>query len=110
MHVSQLKAPSIQLFDSAFSAFARGSLMSKPNGQVAVARSIAKRRIKHFDRRTSQNHMDRIQHVCSRGTRLMDALNQNYGLHLWPIPPVILLNSLAFGKFVTNATSFSWEQ
>ncbi|MDG1451044.1 MAG: Hint domain-containing protein [Ascidiaceihabitans sp.] len=36
MHVAQLKAPSIPLFDSAFSAFARGSLMSTPNGQVAV--------------------------------------------------------------------------
>jgi hypothetical protein len=36
MHVAQLKAPSIPLFDSAFSAFARGSLMSTPNGEIAV--------------------------------------------------------------------------
>jgi hypothetical protein len=36
MHVAQLKAPSIPLFDSALSAFARGSLMSTPNGEIAV--------------------------------------------------------------------------
>ena len=36
MHVAQLKAPSISLFEFALSAFARGSLMSMPNGEIAV--------------------------------------------------------------------------
>ena len=36
MHFAQLKAPSIPLFEFALSAFARGSLMSMPNGEIAV--------------------------------------------------------------------------
>jgi hypothetical protein len=36
IHVAQLKAPSIQSFDSAFSAFERGSLMFAPNGEVTA--------------------------------------------------------------------------
>lgn len=36
MHIAQHKAPAIPLFDNAFSAFARGSLMLTPNGHVAV--------------------------------------------------------------------------
>lgn len=36
LHISQLKAPILPLFDGAFSAFAHGSLMSTPNGGVAV--------------------------------------------------------------------------
>lgn len=36
MHVAQFKAPAMPLFDSAFSAFARGSLMSTTQGYVAI--------------------------------------------------------------------------
>lgn len=36
MHIAQHKAPILPLFEDAFSAFARGSLMSTPNGHVAV--------------------------------------------------------------------------
>ena len=36
MHIAQHKAPTLPLFEDAFSAFARGSLMSTPNGHVAV--------------------------------------------------------------------------
>jgi hypothetical protein len=36
MHIAQHKAPALPLFDNAFSAFARGSLMSTPLGDVAV--------------------------------------------------------------------------
>lgn len=36
MHIAQHKAPALPLFDNAFSAFARGSLMATPNGHVAI--------------------------------------------------------------------------
>jgi hypothetical protein len=36
MHVAQHQAPALPLFDNAFCAFTRGSLMSTPLGDVAV--------------------------------------------------------------------------
>jgi hypothetical protein len=36
LHISQHKAPALPLFDSAFSAFARGTLINTVNGQVAI--------------------------------------------------------------------------
>ena len=36
MHVAQFKEPAMPLFDSTFSAFARGSLMSTAQGYVAI--------------------------------------------------------------------------
>ncbi|KIN70802.1 Hint 2 domain containing protein [Sulfitobacter noctilucae] len=36
LHIGQDKAPAIPLFDSAFSAFARGTLIATPQGDVAI--------------------------------------------------------------------------
>ena len=36
MHISQHKAPAIPLFDDAFFAFSRGSLIPTPNGKIAI--------------------------------------------------------------------------